>query len=84
METLHFSEQWLINKLDRLPPPLRVLFACATAAERLLPAYLRLFASYLVSGDPSSIKCSAFPIVYGVISKDSAWIASKCKRVWNW
>ena len=39
METLHFSEQWLINKLDRLPPPLRVLFA-ATAAERLLPAYL--------------------------------------------
>ena len=38
METLHFNEQWLIGKLDDLPPTLRVLFA-ASIAERLLPAY---------------------------------------------
>jgi hypothetical protein len=57
METLHFSEQWLINKLDRLPPPLRVLFA-ATAAERLLPGYLS-YSRLTWSRRSDSIKCSA-------------------------
>lgn len=56
METLHFSEQWLINKLDRLPPPLRVLFA-ATAAERLLPAYLS-YSRLTGRGDPTALSAA--------------------------
>ena len=56
METLHFSEQWLINKLDRLPPPLRVLFA-ATAAERLLPGYLS-YSRLTGRGDPTALSAA--------------------------
>ena len=56
METLRFSEQWLINKLDGLPPLLRVLFA-AIAAERLLPAYLSY--SHLTGrGNPKSLSAA--------------------------
>jgi uncharacterized protein YjaG (DUF416 family) len=56
METLHFSEQWLINKLDRLPPPLRVLFT-TTAAERLLPGYLS-YSRLTGRGDPTALSAA--------------------------
>jgi hypothetical protein len=40
MEILRFSDQWLIEQLDRLHPLFRTLFAAA-AAERLLQGYVR-------------------------------------------
>jgi uncharacterized protein YjaG (DUF416 family) len=39
MGILNFDEQMLVRDLDRLPPPLRVVFAAASA-ERLLPTYM--------------------------------------------
>jgi uncharacterized protein YjaG (DUF416 family) len=53
METLHFNEQCLVSKLDRLPPTLRVLFAASTA-ERLSPAYLS-YSRLTGRGDPSAL-----------------------------
>jgi uncharacterized protein YjaG (DUF416 family) len=54
--TLNFSEQWLIKKLDELPAPLRVLFA-ATAAERLLPAYLN-YSRLTGRGNPAALSAA--------------------------
>jgi uncharacterized protein YjaG (DUF416 family) len=56
MATLHFNEQWLIEKLNELSLALRVLFA-AIAAERLSPAYLN-YSRLTGHGDPKALSAA--------------------------
>lgn len=53
MAHLRFNEQALVKELDRLPSPLRVVFAAASA-ERLLPAYTR-FSRRTGRGDATAL-----------------------------
>jgi hypothetical protein len=53
MAILHFNEQWLIEKLEELPPSLRLLFA-TIAAQRLSPAYLN-YSRLTGRGDPTAL-----------------------------
>ncbi len=55
MPILRYSRVQLTRKLDRLPPPLRVLFA-ATCAERLLPAYIN-FLDLTARAEPETLTC---------------------------
>jgi uncharacterized protein YjaG (DUF416 family) len=56
MASLHFNEQLLIEKLDKLPPSLRVLFA-TIAAQRLSPAYLN-YSRLIGRGDPTALSAA--------------------------
>lgn len=54
MTILQYDEQQLMEKLERLPRPLRVVFAAA-CAERLLPAYIN-FSARTGRGDSVAFK----------------------------
>jgi uncharacterized protein YjaG (DUF416 family) len=56
MAILHFNEQWLIEKLDELPPSLRILFA-TIAAQRLSPAYVN-YSRLTGRGDPTALSAA--------------------------
>jgi uncharacterized protein YjaG (DUF416 family) len=61
MEIHHFNEQLLIERLDRLPSPFKVLFA-ATVAERLFPAYTS-YSRLTGRGNPQEL-CAALECLW--------------------